>query len=102
MGSESKDVTRAKSLRAIRNAKSRLIVCFCTFPLYVVAVNGLLRNGNDITGFMLLYMALYAGFGINAAIKRCPECHEQFYVKGYFLNIFTSKCAHCGLPAKTD
>jgi len=102
MSNASKDESWAKSLKDIRNAKSRLVVCFLTFPLYVVAVSSLAKNGNSVTALMLLYMLLYAGFGINASIKRCPRCHEQFYVKGFFLNIFSSKCAHCGLPAKTE
>jgi hypothetical protein len=94
------DESWALQLKAIRNAKARLIVCFCTFPIYIVAVNALVRAGKDITGFMLLYMLLYAAFGISAAVKRCPRCHQQFYVKAYFLNIFTRKCAHCGLPER--
>lgn len=88
------------ALRAIRNAKNYLIVCFCTFPLYILAINALLQGGNNITSYMLMYMALYAGFGINASVKRCPQCHEQFYVRHFFLNIFRNTCAHCGLPAK--
>jgi uncharacterized protein (DUF983 family) len=46
---------------------------------------------------MFTYMALYAGFGVNASVKRCPDCHEQYFVKKYFLNPFRSQCAHCGL-----
>jgi hypothetical protein len=89
-------------LRSIRTAKARLIVCFCTFPLYVFVVSALVRAGKDITVFMLLYMLLYAAFGINAAVKRCPRCHQQFYVKAFFLNIFTRKCAHCGLHERAE
>jgi hypothetical protein len=92
----------AKSLKDIRNAKSRLIVCFLTFPLYILAVSNLARNGNSVTLLMVLYMLLYAGFGINASLKRCPRCLQQFYVKGFFLNIFIRKCAHCGLDAKAE
>lgn len=85
------------TLHQIRTAKNRLIVCFLTFPLYVWAVMELLNQGNDITTLMLLYMLLYAGFGINCSIKRCPNCRGQFFVRKYFLNIFTKQCFHCGL-----
>jgi hypothetical protein len=84
-------------LKQIKRARSHLTVCFLTFPLYVMAVAGLLGNGQDISVLMLAYMALYAGFGINLSVKRCPRCHQQFFVKHYFLNPFPRKCAHCGL-----
>jgi hypothetical protein len=87
----------APTLRIIRNAKNRLMVCFLTFPLYVLAITRLLGNGQDITVLMLLYMALYAGFGINMSVKRCPRCHQQFFVKHYFLNPFRRTCSHCEL-----
>ncbi len=88
------------SLRPVRNARSWLIVCFCTFPIYIVAVSVLVQEGRDVTSFMLLYMLLYAGFGIFAATRRCPRCQRPFYVKSMFLNIFRTKCAHCGLALK--
>ena len=84
-------------LKRIKRARSQLLVCFMTLPLYVMAVAGLVGNGQDISVLMLAYMALYAGFGINLSVKRCPRCHQQFFVKQYFLNPFPSKCAHCGL-----
>lgn len=84
-------------LKQIKRARSQLLVCFMTLPLYVMAVAGLVGNGQDISVLMLAYMALYAGFGINLSVKRCPRCHQQFFVKQYFLNPFPSKCAHCGL-----
>mgnify|MGYP006919624648 CR=1 FL=1 len=102
MSNASNNEAWAKSLKDIRNAKNRLIVCFLTFPLYILAVSSLARDGNSVTALMLLYMLLYAGFGIDASVKRCPRCHEQFYVKGFFLNILSSKCAHCGLSAKAE
>lgn len=89
--------TTGHSLHQIRIAKQRLIVCFLTFPLYAWAVVELLNQGQDITVLMLVYMGIYAGFGINCSIKRCPNCHEQFFVPRYFLNIFTTRCFHCGL-----
>lgn len=84
-------------LKKIKRARSQLMVCFLTFPLYVMAVSSLLGNGQDISVLMLLYMALYAGFGINLSVRRCPRCHQQFFVKQYFLNPFPRSCAHCGL-----
>jgi hypothetical protein len=84
-------------LKQIKRARSQLLVCFMTLPLYVMAVAGLVGSGQDISVLMLAYMALYAGFGINLSVKRCPRCHQQFFVKHYFLNPFPRKCAHCGL-----
>jgi hypothetical protein len=84
-------------LKQIKRARSQLMVCFMTLPLYVMAVAGLVGSGQDISVLMLAYMALYAGFGINLSVKRCPRCHQQFFVKHYFLNPFPRKCAHCGL-----
>lgn len=94
----SKDyLTFAPTLTVIRRARSHLMVCFLTFPLYVWGVTRLLNNGQDITWLMLVYMVLYAVFGINASVKRCPRCQGQFFVKKYFLNPFRRSCAHCGL-----
>ena len=90
----------SEALRKIRTSKNRLMVCFLTFPVYVYAVGRLVGQGQDITWLMLAYMALYAGFGINMSVRRCPQCHEQFYVKKYFLNPFRRDCAHCGLSLK--
>jgi len=88
---------KGHDLRTIRLAKQQLIICFLTFPVYAWGVMELLNAGNDITLFMLFYMAIYAGFGINASVKRCPQCHKQFFVAKYFLNIFGTRCKHCGL-----
>ena len=87
----------AGHLKVIRGARNHLMMCFSTFPLYVWGIVLLLNNGHDITWMMLAYMALYAAFGINASVKRCPRCHGQFFVKKYFLNPLRRSCAHCGL-----
>lgn len=87
-------------LRAIRRARTRLFVCFWTFPVYVVAVMRILDSGQETTMIMLAYMALYASFGVSAATRRCPECSHQFFVKTFFLNPFRRQCAHCGLALK--
>lgn len=88
------------SLRAICRARTYLMVCFLTFPLYAWGVTELLNQGQDISLFMLVYMAIYAGFGINASIKRCPRCHGQFYVRRLFLNPMVTRCQHCGVSCK--
>lgn len=89
---------KAKRLKQIRRARNRLFVCFWTFPVYVFAVMRVLESGNETTGIMLMYMVLYAVFGANLATKRCPNCHEQFFVKSFFLNPFKSECVHCKQP----
>ncbi len=89
-------------LRQIRSARNRLFVCFCTFPVYVLAVMRVLEAGNETTLIMVAYMALYAGFGVALANKRCPDCHEQYFVKTFFLNPFRSRCAHCGCPLHSE
>ncbi|HBX36701.1 MAG TPA: hypothetical protein DEG76_05160 [Pseudohongiella sp.] len=86
-----------RQLLQIKRARSRLMVCFLTFPLYVVGVTQLLNNGQDITWLMLVYMAIYAVFGIGMSSRRCPRCNQHFFVKHYFLNPFRRNCAHCGL-----
>ena len=87
----------APGLIQIRRARSQLMVCFLTFPLYVWGITTLLNNGHEITWLMVVYMVLYAVFGINCSVKRCPRCHGQFFVKKYFLNPMRKSCAHCGL-----
>ena len=96
----SKQEERLRRLDDIRRARNRLFVCFWTFPVYVLAVTRVLDSGNSTTTIMFAYMLLYAWFGVNASIKRCPDCHEQFFVKKFFLNPFSGKCAHCGLALK--
>ena len=87
-------------LNKIRISRNRLMVCFLTFPIYVYTVARLVGQGQDITWLMLAYMALYAGFGINMSVRRCPRCHQAFFVKKYFLNPLRRTCAHCGLSYK--
>ena len=52
-------------LKQIKRARSQLLVCFMTLPLYVMAVAALVGSGQDISVLMLAYMALYAVFGMN-------------------------------------
>ncbi len=93
---------QGNSLSVIRRSRMRLLVCFLTFPVYAWAITALLNQGNDITLYMILYMIIYAVFGINASVKRCPSCGEQFFVRKYFLNPFTSSCQHCGLSYHSE
>lgn len=83
-------------LRGIARARTRLVVCFWTLPVYVLAVWVLLNNGRSVDLMMWIYMAVYAGFAIDMSMRNCPGCHQQFYVKNIFLNLLTKKCVHCG------
>ena len=94
------ELEREKRLKQIRKARTRLFVCFWTFPVYVYAVLKVLDSGNETTAIMLAYMVLYAWFGASLATKRCPDCHQQYDVKTFFLNPFKTQCVHCGLALK--
>ena len=85
-----------KSLRQIARARSYLLVCFYTLPLYIAGLIMLLNDGRSITALMYVYMLVYAVFAINMALRRCPRCQEQFFVRHVFLNVVTRKCTHCG------
>lgn len=91
---------RRQVLRNLGRARTRLIVCFWTLPVYVIAIWVLLNNGRDIETIMWIYMGLYAIFAVDMAIRRCPQCGEQFFVKTILLNLFTRRCVHCHLPLK--
>lgn len=88
---------RQQTLRKIRRARTRLLVCFWTLPVYVVAVWILLNNGRDIDTIMWIYMGLYAIFAVDMASRRCPRCNNQFFVKTIVLNLITHRCVHCDL-----
>jgi len=90
-----------KSLHSVRRSRNRMAVCFLTLPVYTVAVYALLENGHSISGFMYLYMGIYLAFGAHMAMQRCPNCNDQFYVKLILLNLFTSRCVHCGQSYKS-
>lgn len=85
-----------KDLLSIARARTRLVVCFLTLPVYVVAIWVLLNNGRSVDSMMWIYMAVYAGFAIDMSMRHCPSCHKQFYVKSIFLNLLTRQCVHCG------
>lgn len=86
----------AKRLRRISRARTRLVVCFWTLPVYVVAIWVLLNNGRNIDSMMWIYMGVYAGFAIDMSMRYCPACKKQFYVKSIFLNLLSKRCVHCG------
>ena len=90
-----------RALRGIARARSYLLVCFYTLPLYIGALLLLLNNGRSITGFMFVYMAVYAVFAVNMAVRRCPRCYQQFFVRHIFLNMVTKRCTHCNQPLQS-
>ncbi|MBL4820580.1 MAG: hypothetical protein JKY98_06275 [Gammaproteobacteria bacterium] len=94
------DPQKQQALHKINRARSRLMVCFWTLPIYVVALVLLLNEGRSGTVFMLVYMGVYALFAIDMVIRECPGCRNQFFVKGFFLNCFTRTCMHCGLSCR--
>ena len=89
-------------LKKIDRARSKLMVCFYTLPVYMIALVMLLNQGRDVMLFMFVYMAVYAIFAIDMVVKVCPGCNEQFFVKSFFLNFFTRKCVHCGLSSRDN
>jgi len=88
---------RQQTLRKIRRARTRLLVCFWTLPVYVIAIWVLLNNGRSIDTIMWIYMGLYAIFAVDMASRRCPQCGNQFFVKTILLNLLTHRCVHCEL-----
>ena len=86
-------------LHKVDRARSRLMVCFYTLPIYMIALVMLLNEDRNVTVFMFVYMAVYAGFAIDMVVKSCPGCNKQYFVKTFFLNFFTRKCVHCGLSS---
>lgn len=85
------------SLKKIYRARTRLIVCLWTLPVYVLTVWILLTNRQPVDMFMFFYFGLCAGFWIDMARRKCPACEKQFYVKSILLNLLTRKCVHCDL-----
>lgn len=93
---------RQQSLRKIRRARTRLLVCFWTLPVYIIAVWLLLSNGRSVNSIMWVYIALYALFAVDMARRSCPQCKEQFFVKTVLLNLRTRRCVHCELPLQAS
>lgn len=87
--------------KALLRARTRLMVCFWTLPVYIVAIWMLLNNGRDTEAFMYIYMGMWAGFAIDMVRRLCPSCHRQFFVKTILMNLRTRSCVHCGFDSKT-
>ena len=97
---ESKEVL-ASLLRPIARSRTRLLVCFLTLPVYMIAVWILLNNQRSVDSFMFIYMGVWSAFAIDMARRRCPQCGEQFFVKYILLNLRTHRCVHCSLSYDT-
>ena len=95
-------LAKKKQLQHIFRSRSRLMVCFYTLPLYMVALILLLNQGRGVTFFMFIYMAVYAVFAIDMVSKKCPACGNQFFVATFFLSFFTSKCVHCKISSRQN
>lgn len=87
--------------KALLRARTRLLVCFWTLPVYIAAVWILLNNGRDTEAFMYIYMGMWGGFAIDMVRRLCPSCHRQFFVKTILMNLRTRKCVHCGFDSRT-
>ncbi len=90
---------QAAAVKALRRARARLMVCFWTLPLYMLAIWMLLTNQRETDAFMFVYMGMWAGFALDMARRRCPFCKKQFYVKHVMMNLRTRHCVHCGVDS---
>lgn len=88
--------SHATAVRQLLRARTRLLVCFLTLPLYVIAVWVLLSNARDVSALMWVYIGLYAVFALDMVRRRCPRCGEQFFVHSILMNLVTKRCVHCG------
>lgn len=93
------DASHLPALRKVLRARARLMVCFWTLPVYVLAIWLLLDNSRDVAALMYVYMALWAAFAVDMARRRCPACGGQFYVRSVLLDLFARRCVHCRLGA---
>lgn len=84
-------------IQPLLRARTRLLVCFMTLPLYIASVWVLLGNNREVETLMWAYMGLYAIFALDMVRRRCPRCGEQFFVKHILMNLVAKKCVHCGL-----
>ncbi len=109
-GPKSKESTELKTalqhgynseIRKVHRARTRLLVCFWTLPVYILIVWFLLTNRKSVDVFMLFYFVLCAGFWLDMAWRKCPACIKPFYVKSILLNLVTKKCVHCSLDMKS-
>ncbi|MDP6415068.1 MAG: hypothetical protein QGG54_08605 [Gammaproteobacteria bacterium] len=94
---DSKTNTYLQALRKISRARTRMIVCVLTLPVYIFVVWELLADQRNIGSIMLVYMAIWTVFAIDMASQRCPACGNQFFVKVVMLNLLSHRCRHCDL-----
>lgn len=90
-----KGESASTAVKVLLRSRTRLLVCFLTLPLYIVAVWALLGNGREVGTLMWGYIGLYSVFAIDMVRRRCPSCGEQFFVKSILLNLLTKRCVHC-------
>ena len=90
---------QAAAAKALRRARSRMMVCFWTLPLYMLAIWMLLTNRRETDVIMFVYMGVWAGFALDMARRRCPLCKKQFDVKHVLMNLRARRCAHCGFDS---
>jgi hypothetical protein len=90
---------QAAAAKALRRARSRMMVCFWTLPLYMLAIWVLLTNRRETDVIMFVYMGVWAGFALDMARRRCPLCKKQFYVKHVLMNLRARRCVHCGFDS---
>ena len=93
-------LARMRALKRIERARTRLVVCFWTLPVYMTGVWLLLEERREIDVFMLVYIAIWSGFALDMARRTCPGCGRQFFVRNILMNLMTRKCVHCGVPLR--
>jgi hypothetical protein len=85
------------ALKKVLRARTRLLVCFATFPVYAIGIWLLLSSGRSIEGFMFIYMGLWSAFAFDMTLRKCPACNKQFFVRSILMSLTSKKCVHCGL-----
>jgi hypothetical protein len=70
--SENRSGKHETAVQQLLRARTRLLVCFLTLPLYVLAVWSLLSNGRDVSTLMWVYIALYAVFALDMVRPPLP------------------------------
>ncbi len=93
-------LARVRALKRIERARTRLLVCFWTLPVYITGVWLLLEERREIDVFMLVYIAIWSGFALDMARRNCPGCGRQFFVRNILINLMIRKCVHCGIPLR--
>ena len=91
----------SSEIKKVYRARTRLIVCFWTLPIYISIVWFLLMSRQSVDLFMLFYFVLCASFWLDMAWRKCPACKKQFYVRSILLNLVTRKCVHCLVDMKS-